>query len=232
MRIALLEDDHDQANLISHWLETDGHECRHFGDGDSFMEGVGKEAFDLLILDWLLPDTSGVQVLEWARAEIDWPIPVLFITRRDSEQDIVLALEKGADDYMTKPVKQFEMLARVKALNRRAAPQDRRREVHNFGPYTVDTASRTITREEKRVDLTQKEFELSLFLFQNMGRVLSRSHILEHVWGRSGELNTRTVDTHVSRIRKKLSLLPECGWRLSAIYQYGYRLERLEPEEA
>lgn len=228
MQIAVLEDDSDQADLVCLWLKEAGHECRSFATGKAFTEAVSDNGFDLLMLDWMLPDTNGLEVLEWARAHISWPIPVLFVTQRDSEEDIVAALEGGADDYMTKPVKQREMVARITALQRRSAGQDPRRTVRSYGSYTVDTDARTITNNGQRIDLTQKEYELAVFLFNHLGSVMSRPYILEQVWGRSGDINTRTVDTHISRIRKKLDLTPANGWRLSAIYQYGYRLERLD----
>jgi DNA-binding response OmpR family regulator len=120
------------------------------------------------------------------------------------------------------------MLARITALGRRAHPPAERADLLEIGDYRLSLQSRTVDWRGERVDLTHKEFDLALYLFRNVGRLLSRGQILESVWGTSAELNTRTVDTHVSRIRNKLHLLPERGWKLSAIYQHGYRLERLE----
>lgn len=210
------------------WLQAVGHDCRTFHSGGAFREVVGREAFDLLILDWLLPDTDGLEILHWVRAQIDWRIPVIFVTRMDKEQDVVTALEQGADDYMTKPVKPLEMLARITALLRRAQPQADRVGEFSVGPYRLNPHSRTVEHAGERVDLTHKEFDLALHLFRNAGRLLSRAQILEAVWGTTAELNTRTVDTHISRIRNKLGLVPENGWKLSAVYQHGYRLERLD----
>jgi len=232
VHIALLEDDIDQARVLQLWLEDADHECRWFETGEAFIKGMRADSYDLLILDWMLPDSSGIEILTWVRDNIDWPVPVLFVTSKDSERDIVTALQAGADDYMSKPVKQMEMLARIEALARRSQQNTKSSQIQVFGPYTIDPATRTITRNGEPLELTQKEYILSVFLLNNQGRVLSRGHILEHVWGRSAELNTRTVDTHVSRIRKKLGLSPESGWRLSAIYQYGYRLECLDNSQA
>jgi DNA-binding response OmpR family regulator len=231
LRIALLEDDPVQAQLIATWLTQEGHDCQVFDRGKSLIYHLRQDTFDLLVVDWMLPDIEGIEVLRWVRAHIDWPIPVLFVTGRDEEADIVEALNAGADDYMIKPVKRLELLARIGAISRRALPQDNQ-PVLEFGHYRLDLTTHTAYLNETPVDLTQREFELVLFLFRCAGRVLSRGHILESVWGRNPNLNTRTVDTHISRIRQKLDLRPEHGWQLKAIYQHGYRLEPVEEPEA
>ncbi|MEO7404125.1 MAG: winged helix-turn-helix domain-containing protein, partial [Burkholderiales bacterium] len=125
----------------------------------------------------------------------------------------------------------LELLARLDALLRRSRNQKPHDEVFDLNEFKVNVEARTIARHGAPVDLTQKDFDLAVFLFRNLGRLLSRGHILENVWGRSPNLNTRTVDTHVSRLRSKLGLVPENGWRLVAIYQHGYRLERMQREE-
>ena len=232
MRIALLEDDRYQADVMRAWLESWGHDCSVYSTGQAFRDGMRCAEFDLTILDWVLPDTDGVAVLTWLREHCDWRIPVIFVTRMDREEDVVTALEKGADDYMTKPVKPLEMQARIGALARRVQLPAERTDLVEVGDYRLNLQSRIVERRGERVDLTHKEFDLALFLFRQVGRLLSRAQIMESVWGTSAELNTRTVDTHVSRIRNKLHLLPENGWKLSAIYQHGYRLERLEQQQA
>lgn len=228
MRIGLLEDDSHQAEVMQVWLQAVGHDCQIYHNGKAFQDAVAVEQFDLLMLDWLLPDTNGIEILQWLRSTSDRHVPVIFVTRMDKEEDVVLALEQGADDYMTKPVKPLEMLARITALVRRTQPQPERSNELSVGSYRLNVNSRTINHGRERVDLTHKEFDLALFLFRNPGRLLSRGQILEAVWGTTAELNTRTVDTHISRIRNKLGLVPENGWKLSAVYQHGYRLERLD----
>ncbi len=210
------------------WLEAAGHVCVHFARGEKFLRAVSTDSFDLLVLDWLLPDINGDVVLEQVRERLEWRIPVIFITVRDSEQDIVSALERGADDYMIKPVKPLEMLARITALARRAGMQLAEDKVFEIGDYAVDGVRRAISRDGETLELTHKEFDLAAFLLRNVGRLISRKHIMESVWGQRADLNTRTVDTHMSRIRNKLGLSPELGWRLSAVYQHGYRLERID----
>ena len=227
MRIALLEDDQDQANLFVEWLKSAGHTCEHFKSGKQFIRTIKHDSFDALILDWMIPDMDGFAVLGWVRQTFEWPIPVLFVTAKDKEDDIVRALEQGADDYIVKPAKQRELLARITAVARRVASVDESLTVFEFEPFQVDLANHEIKKDGQRIEFTQKEYELIVFLFRNIGRVLSRAHILESVWGRNPDINTRTVDTHISRIRTKLVLAAEMGWKLSSIYQHGYRLERL-----
>lgn len=232
MRIAFLEDDPDQAQLLQLWLEEAGHACVHFEASEGFLREIARESYDLIILDWILPNMSGIEVMRLVREKHDWPIPILFVTQRDQEEDIVKALEAGADDYMAKPVKKLELLARVTALARRASGlRESDTETIELAPFRIDFSNREIEAHGEKIKLTQKEYELSAFLFRNIERVVSRSHLLESVWGTNPDINTRTVDTHVSRIRQKLGIAPEIGWRLSAIYQHGYRLERITSAE-
>ncbi len=228
MRIALLEDEQEQADLVSAWLKAAGHNCHVFVRGKDLVRQARRETFDLFLLDWEVPGMSGAEVLVWIRANIAEPVPVLFVTARQREEDIVHALSSGADDYMVKPLGKLELLARMDALARRIRPSQRQsEEVLEYGRLRVDCRSRRVKLDGREVMMTQKDYELAVFLLRNIGRLLSRGHILESVWGQSAELNTRTVDTHVSRIRGKLELTPENGWRLSAVYQHGYRLERV-----
>ena len=228
MRIALLEDEQDQADLVSTWLKAAGHSCHVYGVGKDLVREAQRETFDLFLLDWQVPGMSGADVLVWIRANIPEPVPVLFVTARQREEDIVRALSSGADDYMVKPLGKLELLARIEALGRRSrASSTRAEDVIECGRLHVDCHARQVKLDGQEVAMTQKDFELMVFLLRNLGRLLSRGHILEAVWGQSAEINTRTVDTHVSRIRGKLQLTPENGWRLSAVYQHGYRLERV-----
>ena len=230
MRIALLEDDMDQVVLVENWLSNSGHDCLHFESSQEFLRMVSRESFDLLILDWMLPESSGIEVLKKVRESIDWPIPILFVTIKDSERDIIEALETGADDYMIKPISKGELGARINALIRRASGEFGNKEKQiEIGQFIINLEQHEILVNENRLDITRKEYDLVLFFIRNLGRALSRSYLLEGVWGTTADINTRTIDTHVSRIRGKLNLVPEYGWKLSSIYQYGYRLEYLNP---
>ncbi len=228
MHIGLLEDDQSQIDLISLWGKETGYTVHSFTNGGEFRQSVLTHTYDLLILDWNLPDTTGIEELDWLRENLDWPIPVLFITSRDSENDIVNALNHGSDDYIIKPVNREITLARIKALLRRSKPAENNN-VLSFEPYTINLKERVISLEdEEAIKLTNKEFELALMLFRNTGRLISRDYIMEQIWGTTADLNTRTVDTHISRIRSKLGLSPDRGWQLGSVYHHGYRLSKID----
>lgn len=232
MRIALLEDEPAQAEMILMCLQFANHETDHFSTGREFLGGVMKDTYDLLIMDWNVPDINGLEVLKKIRSSADWHIPILFLTSRVNEDDIVNALEQGADDYMSKPVKQKEVLARINALQRRSKGMESEKQKELIlPPYTFNISNREIRKNNTLINLTQKEFEVALLLFNNQGRLLSRKYLLEQVWGHTVDLNTRTVDTHISKIRTKLGINPANGWRLSSVYQHGYRLEQNEQSD-
>jgi len=230
VRIALVEDDPVMVELLSLWLEEAGHHCTSYQGGLEFIREAKNESYDVVLLDWLMPNISGEEVLTRLKQQAEWDTPIVFVTSRDSEEDMVRMLNQGADDYIVKPVHQPVLLARVNAVARRAhkvSPQD----VIDIQEFRIDQNARVITRQGEPIKLTEKEFKLVTFIFQNVGRLLSRNHILSSVWGYDSNLNTRTVDTHMSRIRKKLELFPENGWRLTSIYHQGYRLEQINPDE-
>jgi DNA-binding response OmpR family regulator len=226
MHIAIVDDDPDIAALLMLWLEEEGHECTHFSSGQDFIQTVRSKSFDIVLLDWIMPEFDGEQTLNWIKSHDDIDVPVIFVTQKATEDDVAKILTLGADDYITKPVRHKEMIARINAVARRANPHVDD-EVIELSPYRIDSTSREVSVDGEQIKLTEKEFKLVQFLFKNVGRLLSRDHILSAVWGYDLGLNTRTVDTHMSRIRKKLHIDPEKGWRLSSIYHQGYRLEHL-----
>ena len=241
MRIGLLEDDSSQIELISLWANEAGDQLQSYTTGKSFREAMSSENFDLLVLDWHLPDTTGIEELDWLRGIKASNTPVIFITSRDSEESVVEALDHGADDYMVKPVVKEVALARIKALQRRnritseAGNQVEARlsqpaGIEVFDPYEINNEEHTIAVNGETVKLTHKEYELAAYLFHNAGCLISRDHLMEHIWGVRADLNTRTVDTHISRIRSKLGINPAVGWQLSSIYQRGYRLFRVSKD--
>lgn len=231
MRVVVLEDDQAQLDLTRQTLEGMGHDFHGYTDGKTLLRALRRETFDLLILDWQLPDISGIEVMRWARENLEERIPILFVTNRSAEADVIEGLSAGADDFMIKPIRVGELTARVNALLRRAYHQKATGEFV-IERFRFDPATAQIHNGEQTVVLKQKEFDLAVFLFQNIGRLLSRKHLLEAVWGIEAEVSSRSLDTHVSRLRSKLGLVPENGYRLAAIYSVGYRLEIVNPASA
>jgi DNA-binding response OmpR family regulator len=224
MRIAYLEDDPDQSALIRRWLEAAGHVCHHFDRGHALQRSLARESFDLYLLDWHLPDGDGLEVLKAIRARTP-NAPVIFAAQRDGDDDVIRALQAGADDYLAKPVRQGMLLARIEAVGRRLRKVEHPTQRIELGPFLVDREARVLTLDGRRVELTDKEYALAEFLFLNAGELLSRRHLLEAVWGLRADVKTRTLDTHVSRLRSKLGLGGERRWRLTSVQQFGYRLE-------
>jgi DNA-binding response OmpR family regulator len=224
MHIALLEDDDDQRGLYELWLTGAAHSVRGFASAAAILDALRHERFDLLLLDWMLPVASGGEVLSWARQSLGWELPVVVVTAREDEETVVAALKAGADDYVVKPLKQFELLARLEAVARRVRHAGL--PVIRVGAYEIDVQS--LSMQGEPVTLTQKEFDLATYLFQSPGKLLSRDHLLNKIWGINVEVDTRTVDTHVSRLRKKLRLDGSLGWRMVPVYGYGYRFERVD----
>ena len=227
LRIAVLEDDPTQADTVQQWLLAAGHEVSVYGLSRDLMRDNGRESFDLYLLDWMVPDITGKAVLTWLRETRGMDVPVIFLTSQDSEEDVSSILSAGADDYIIKPARRQELLSRIEAVCRRVYAPRAGIEVIDAPPYRFEMGYTRALCRNTPVVMTDKEFELAVFLFNNIGRLISRGHLLESVWGRSAEVATRTIDTHVSRVRSKLALRPENGYQLKAIYNFGYRLERL-----
>lgn len=228
MKIASLEDDLTQASLINSCLTNAGYSCTLFHTGKSLLAALAKDHdFDLLVLDWEVPDVSGLDVLHWIRDNQGYALPVLFLTSRTDEVDLVTGLQAGADDYMNKPIREQELLARIQALARRMNPITQSNEAFNFGVYNIDPTNNIIRLHGEEVTLAPKEYELALLLFRNPGRLFSRDVLCTAVWNREIPATSRTLDTHLSNIRRKLQLRPENGVKLNASYALGYRLESL-----
>ena len=230
LRIALLEDDISQAELVCSWIKEKGHFCHHFDTGVGLLRRVANDSFDLYLIDWELPDTNGVEIVKQLRNEYNIQSPILFTTNRDSENDIVMGLETGADDYLIKPLRQHELYARINAALRRVETNFDNKSQLNFPPYIFDKKNETVELHDNVIKLTSREFQVALFLFENIGCILSRGHILERIWGLRSDLNTRTVDTHISIVRTKMQLRPANGWKLTSIYRHGYRLENVSDD--
>lgn len=224
MRIAVLHEDPLLPDLIRAALASYHHVCHFYASDASLLKEARHETFDLLIADWQLPDLNGPEFVRRMREMAGPQLPILLITRRHEELDAIDALHDGADDFMAKPLRQRELAARVTALLRRAYPQAMGGKLA-FGPYRFSPERRELSLHSVPLDLKNREYELALFMFRNAGRLLSRAHLREVVWGELNEAPSRSLDTHVSRLRAKLQLTADNGYTITAIYGTGYRLD-------
>ncbi|OUP51235.1 response regulator transcription factor [Lachnoclostridium sp. An181] len=215
VEILIVEDDRQIANLIKVNLKDAGYKCTCAYDCIEAGDLVERQYFDLVLLDIMLPGISGYELFDYIREK---EIPVIFLTAKAQVKDIVKGLKMGAEDYLTKPFEIIELLARVETVLRRYHKQDT---VVRFQDVTVDLSSRVVKKGVKIVNLTSKEYELLLLFVRNKNVALFRDRIYESVWKEEYMGNSRTVDLHVQRLRKKLN------WedQITAVYKVGYRLE-------
>ncbi len=214
-RILIVEDEEAIANLIKVNLTAEGYCCSCAYDGKAGADYIEKETFDLILLDIMLPEINGYELLEYVK-----PLgtPVIFLTAKGGVDDRIKGLKLGADDYIAKPFQVGELLARVEALLRRYGKINR---ILSFADVEIDTVSRTVNKGGKSLDLTMKEFDLLVELIQNKNVALYRERLYEKVWGETYMGDTRTLDSHIQRLRKKL------GWDkyIKTVFRIGYRLE-------
>lgn len=215
MKILIVEDEKPIANLIDLNLSSSGYQCTCVYDGIAAADLIEQNTYDLILLDIMLPGANGYELMEQIRPT---GTPVIFITAKGSVQDRVQGLRAGADDYLVKPFEIVELIARVESVLRRAGKTEERYEI---GDVVVEPRSMLVTRGGNPVTLTHKEYELLLLFVRNRNIALFRDTIYERVWETEYDGDSRTVDLHVQRLRRKL------GWqnRLVAIYKVGYRLE-------
>jgi len=223
-RILVLEDNRDLAYGVRNNLEIEGYEVDVVADGRAGLEAIRARTPDLLVLDLMLPGMDGFRVLRALREE-GRTLPVLVLTARGEEADKVRGLKLGADDYVTKPFGLLELLARVEALLRRAAPMAPLPRAAAFGDVHIDLAARVVRRRGQTVELAPKEFDLLMALVRCRGTVVSRLELMTSVWGYSSAVVTRTVDTHVAELRRKLEDTPSSPRHIVTVRKVGYRLE-------
>jgi len=231
MKIALLEDEEHEGSLLREWLHAEGHEVEWLRSGPEMIVALRRRSFDLMLIDWMVPEIDGEKVLAWAVRNLGGRPPAIFLTAVNDEGAVARVLTLGADDYIVKPPRRRELLARIDAVMRRAHPSARTGRVIEVGRYRIDAVARRIECDGVEATLTAKESELAMFLFDNIGRLLSRDHLLRAVWGLGSQVATRTIDTHMSSVRRKLKLVPENGFRIVSIYGVGYRLEQLQDSD-
>ena len=212
--ILIVEDEINISNLIKMALSQHGHKTNCVFDGESCADILEKKHFDLVLLDVMLPKISGFELMDYIKS---FDTPVIFITAKADVSNKVYGLNLGADDYITKPFNISELQARVDAVLRR---YNKTQTKLNFGDITVDTDSRVVTKNDTAVDLTLKEYEILLLFIRNKNIALYREMIYERVWNEPYMGDTRTVDLHIQRLRKKLGLKNN----IRSVYKVGYRL--------
>lgn len=222
--IYCVEDDDNIRDLVAYTLGNTGFTAKGFADGASFFAGLKQQLPDLILLDIMLPGEDGLSILVRLRAaENSRRIPVIMLTARSSEYDKVSGLDRGADDYVVKPFGMMELVSRIRAVLRRAAPAPER-EVFAHGPISLNTRTCVVEADGNPVDLTPKEFELLRALLQAGGGVITRDALLTSVWGYDAGVETRTLDVHIRSLRQKLGAHGDYADCVETVRGFGYRL--------
>ncbi len=224
-RIALLEDDTLIAELLSRILSLQDHDVHVFDRTSRFTNMLRHDTFDLLLLDWNLPDGDGLDVLRWCRETLGTTLPIVMLTGRDDEADIVAALEAGVDDYITKPFSPAIVAARVQAALRRTQPASQDGSSQPPAGVSIDAATATVAVDGRAAELSPKELALAQVFFANPNRSLSRAYLSERALGKNPDLPSRTLDVQVGSLKRKLDLVEPRRVRLTSIYSFGYRLD-------
>ncbi len=221
-RILLIEDEPDIAEVLQYNLEKEGYEVESARRGDSGLEAVRREAPDLVLLDLMLPGLDGLEVTRILKRDAATArLPIVMLTAKGEEVDRIVGLELGADDYISKPFSPREVVLRVKAVLRRLQQEEAASERLEVGGIRVDVAGHQLRVRGKEVSLTATEFRLLRLLLERAGRVQTRGQLLTDVWGYAEDIDSRTVDTHIRRLRRKLG--PEAD-RIETVIGVGYRL--------
>lgn len=230
MRIALADDERDIREQVSNIVRNAGHTVEDFANGRDIQNALKRDTFDVVLLDWNMPGLTGLEVLEWAIENIEVPPPFILLTSRQDKDDIVTGLEAGAIDYIVKPESDEVIRARIEAAGRRNSVRETRG-TEWYGRYEIDHNAQAIKCDGETKTLTAKEFELAKILFQNLDRPLSRSYLFSRVWGGNVDVETRTIDMHISRLRSKLGLSPENGFVIRTVFGFGYRMDQYATED-
>ena len=215
--IYVVEDDKAIRNLVLYALSEKNYQVKGFENGLGVVEAVREESVELLILDIMLPEKDGIEILKEIRQFSN--VPIIMLTARTDEFDKVLGLESGADDYITKPFSILELISRVKAVLRRSDKKDK--EHLTYANIKVNIKKRTVKIDEEKIDLTYKEFEMLLLFLANIGNVIKREDFLLKIWGYDYEGETRTVDVHIASLRNKLK---SAGVHIKTVRNLGYKL--------
>ncbi len=228
MRVAIADRDMGVVQHLTPIVEELGYEASAYVDSNALIQALLSEQFELLILDLNMPTDSDGNFFGWMQNNLPKRPPVMIMASRSAKRDITDALNSGADDYITKPEDRAVIAARVNALLRGASECDAFDIKATYGVYTLNRLDQSVAYRDKSVFLTAKEFELAEMFFKNANRTLSRNYIMETIWRTKASLATRTLDMHISRVRSKLNLRAENGFRIFTVFGYGYRLESFD----
>jgi len=226
--ILIVEDDKNISKLVKYNLEKAGYDCLAILSGGQVLQTLRKGSFDLIILDIMLPELDGFEVCRLIKQEDKLKtIPIIMLTAKGEEVDRVVGLELGADDYMVKPFSPRELVLRVKAILRRGKAEATAKDILKAGTLIIDKPGHKVMVNAKKVELTAMEFTLLVTLMERRGRVQSRDVLLSDVWGMNADVYTRTVDTHIRRLRKKLG---KPGRLIETVVGIGYRFKEDDDE--
>ena len=221
-KVLVVEDDHAMAVALNDGFQYEGHDVTLARDGAQGLELASRDQFDIMILDVMLPKLSGLDVCRQLRSAGN-PIPIIMLTARGQEIDKVLGLKIGADDYVTKPFSFMELAARVEAVLRRAAKNKEAIDVLRFGEVVVDFKKNTATKNQAPLELSPREFRILKYFAEHLGEVVTRDQLLDHVWGYDSFPLTRTVDTHIAKLRQKIEDNPSDPHYIVTVHRAGYK---------
>jgi two-component system response regulator ResD len=221
--ILVVEDEPTIAEVLARYLDRAGYATRTAADGPAAVAAAHEQRPDLVVLDVMLPGFDGLEVMRRLHADLDGRVAVVLLTARGEEADRVIGLRSGADDYVVKPFSPAELVARVDAVLRRTAPGEQDAQVLDFGELVIDPAARSVHVRGDEVELTQREFDLLLFLARHPGQVFSRDALMEHVWRFTFYSDTTTVTVHVRRLRAKIEADPSRPEVVQTVWGVGYR---------
>ena len=230
MRIAIADDDPELLDQLHLALQDTEHQCERFRSGEHLITSLKRETYDVVLVDWNMPGKTGLNVIEWATDALETPPAFILLTSRSEKSDVVRGLEAGAVDYVVKPESKEVILARIEAANRRTRPAEPDR-FAKFGDYQIDRLLQVISWKGDPVKMTNKEVQVATLFFDNLNRPLSRAYIFGQIWGGVADIESRTLDLHVSRVRSKLQLRPQNGFAIQTVFGFGYRMDRCNETE-
>ncbi|CAE6865010.1 hypothetical protein R69658_07807 [Paraburkholderia aspalathi] len=231
IRIGIFDGDPAHSVLIAPALARTDYSYHFLADRRMFANHFWLNPFDLLVVNWKVLNSEAPETIRWIREHISADLPILFLAARTGDNDVSSILDAGADDYLEKPLQIKVLVARINALLRRTSQQTSDAGRERFGIYEFDLATGQVRLGDRRISLTQKEFELALQFFRKPGELLSRTRLFETIWKKDEAAHSRTLDTHVSVVRTRL-MLHDNGYRLTPVYRAGYRLDQVGHENA